>query len=158
MRALLFAIAVVSGCGPTSTFPVVSEACITDATTYNRTISEEFRHPTEKPSTKPPLEVARELVEGRRTSGNTLIIPDDQTKTEMRDRGVIETTASFRLCLGVDGVPMSVTRVSSSCFPRYDERIRTTIETWRYSPYAVDGVPVEVCTGINFLYRQARRR
>ena len=159
MRVLLLVIAVVSGCGgPSSTLPVVNSACIADAVTYNRTISEEFRHPTEKPNSKPPVEVARELIEGSRTSGNTQIIPDDRTKTEIANRGVIETTASFRLCIGIDGVPTSVSRVSSSCFPRYDELIRTTIETWRYSPYRIDGVPVEVCTGINFLYKQPRRR
>ena len=159
MRVLLFVVAAGSGCGgPSSTFPVVSEACIADAVTYNRTVSEEFRHPTKKPKTRPPVEVARELIEGSRTSGNTQIVPDDRTKTEMADRGVIETTASFKLCLGIDGVPMSVTRMSSSCFPRYDETIRTTIETWRYSPYSVDGVPAEVCTTINFDYQQGGRR
>lgn len=160
MRALFtVGVAVVVGCGgPSAAFPTVSDSCIKDATTYNRTISAEFRHPTAKPNSEPPLEVARELIEGRRTSGKTTILPDDMTAYEMAQRGVIETTASFALCLDTSGVPASVTRMSSTCFPRYDEKIRTTMLTWRYSPYSVDGVPKKVCTTINVLYRQPRRR
>lgn len=160
VRALFTAgIAVVVGCGgPTAALPVVSTVCIKDATAYNRTISEEFRHPTAKPNAEPPLEVSRELIEGRRVSGDTAIRPDDMTTSQMADLGVIETTASFALCLDTAGVPVSVSRMSSTCFPRYDEKIRTAMLTWRYSPYSVDGVPKEVCTTINFLYRQPRRR
>lgn len=160
MRALLATgLAVWVGCGgPSAAFPTVSEACIKDASTYNRTISEEFRHPTAKPNAEPPLEVSRELVEGHRVAGDTAIRPDDMTAYEMARRGVIETTASFALCLDTTGVPVSVSRISSTCFPRYDEKIRTAMLTWRYSPYSVDGVPKDVCTTINFLYRQRPRK
>lgn len=163
MRALLIgssAITVFCACVESgSTLPVVSEQCIADAVSYNRTISEEFRHPTERPAGKPaPVQVAPELVEGRRLSGTTMIIPNDGTKEEMANRGVIETTASFELCLDAAGVPVSARRMSSTCFPRYDETIRTTMLTWRYSPYTIDGVATEVCTGVNFLYKQSARR
>ena len=153
MRALL-ALTALCGCVESgSTFPVVSDECIADAVTYNRTAADAFRPPPPKPNAEPPLEVARELVEGRRTSGDTMVIPDDRTKDEMRSRGVVETTASFAFCLDTVGTVVSARRVSSSCFPRYDERIRKTILTWKYSPYSVDGVPKEVCTGVNFRYK-----
>ena len=155
MRATLVLLA--CGCGGAPAIPTVSDHCITDAVAYNRKISEEFRRPAPKPDTPPPLEVKRELVEGRRIAGTTAILPDESTLVEMRRRGVVETTASFRLCLGTDGVPTEVRRLSSTCFPRYDERMRKTIETWRYSPYSVDGIPKDVCTEIRFLYRVRRR-
>ena len=28
------------------------------------------------------------------------------------------------------------------------------MRTWRYSPYMKDGVPLEVCTGVTFIYSQ----
>lgn len=160
VRALFKAGAAVAvGCGgPSASIPVVSQVCIKDATTYNRTISEEFRHPTARPNVEPPLEVSRELIEGRRVSGETAIRPDDLTAHRMAEYGVIETTASFALCLDTAGVPLSVSRTSSTCFPRYDEKIRTAMMTWRYSPYTVDGVAKDVCTTVNFIYRQPRRR
>ncbi len=102
--------------------------------------------------------VAAVLVEGRRISGDKLIIPDDETRTAIQRNGVAKTSAAFKLCIDTVGLPASVELMSSSCFPRYDERLRSRIKTWRYSPYSVDGVPKAVCTRIIYIYSNGPRR
>lgn len=154
MRALVLVLVAGVGCGTTtgSTLPVADNQCLDDAA-HGRRAGEAA--PAAAASGKPaPLEVAVELVEPLRISGEKMVLPDDPTKDAIRDRGVTGTTAVFELCLDAAGVPSEVTRQRSSCFPRYDQRIRTAMLAWRFSPYLVDGRATEVCTAINFVYQQ----
>lgn len=158
MRSGVLVLVGVLGCGSTtgstttgSTLPIADNQCLDD-TAHGRHAEPD---PAQAASGKPaPVAVAVELVEARRLSGEKHVLPDDATKDAIRDRGVTGTTALFRLCLDVSGVPSEVTRQRSSCFPRYDERIRTAMLAWRFSPYEVDGHATEVCTSVNFVYSQ----
>ena len=72
----------------------------------------------------------------------------------MQMAGVSKTSAAIKLCLDATGVPTTVDVYSSSCFPRYDADLASTIRAWRYSPYMVDGVALAVCTRVIFVYSQ----
>ena len=152
----------VSSCGGRidhlAAYPTVSRTCIENAEANGTTVPEDFGAPPTPDSTPPPLDVPASAIEGKRISGVTQIRPDYETQRAMADAGVVETTASFKLCLDTSGVPTSAMRLSSTCFPRYDETIRTRMLTWRYTPYSVDGLPKEVCTQISYLYSIGKRR
>ncbi len=151
MRSGVLVLVGVVGCGSTttgSTLPIADNQCLDDAAHGRRA------EPDPAQAASGPVAVAVELVEARRLSGEKQVLPDDQTKDAIRARGVTGTTALFKLCLDASGVPTEVTRQRSSCFPRYDERIRTTMLAWRFSPYEVDGHATEVCTSVNFVYSQ----
>jgi len=78
------------------------------------------------------LEVPPSAIDGKRISGETMIEPDTHTQLEMQGVGVDQTSAAFDVCLDPMGIPTAVELVSSTCFPRFDEKLRTTILTWRY--------------------------
>jgi outer membrane biosynthesis protein TonB len=91
------------------------------------------------------------LLEGKRISGNKVVVPDDTTKEAMR-RGRI--TGRFRLCVGKNGKIKSVVPLQSTGFASYDRRILSAIKDWVYAPYTVDDHPVPVCTSVTFIYTQ----
>lgn len=101
-----------------------------------------------------PVSLPATTLEAHRISGRRAIPPDDRTKREIQKQHVTQTSPSFKLCLDVQGVPTTITRLRPSCFPRYDEEIVETMRTWRYSPYLKDGAPVAVCTAVTFIYTQ----
>lgn len=149
-------IALLVGCGGAETPPaaLVDSACIRHA--HERI---DRGDPVLPPSTptdgQPAPEIqASNLVEGRRIAGQRAISPDDDTKREIHTQGVTQTSPAFKLCLDKQGVPKSITQLRASCFPRYDQQIVETMRAWRYSPYLKDGAPVEVCTGVTFIYTQ----
>jgi len=98
-----------------------------------------------------------QLHEGHRISGNKMIAPDDPTKTKIQRSKVDRVTASFRICLDENGVPESVLPLKSSGYAEYDAKITYFLNQWRYEPYAIDRIPVPVCTQVNFIYSQRYR-
>lgn len=56
-------------------------------------------------------------------------------------------------CIEPDGTTSAVKTVRSTGFVEIDRITRTTVETWRYAPYRVDGRPTRVCTTIDFNFR-----
>jgi len=160
MRALVLVL-VCSACGGSqgrnSGVPLVNQSCIDDAIANHRTQLPYPKPPgetSEPPPSTPPVEVAPSLLEGQRISGEKRIIPDDTTKDEIAKRHISGITATFKICLDTSGMPKSVDRLYSSCFPRYDADIRSGMKEWRYSPYMKDGQPVPVCTAVTFIYTQ----
>jgi hypothetical protein len=158
--ARVFATLALMGCGSSShgdSLPTKSDRCLADAQAGKRPIAVPSK-PLHRPGDPTPLEVPSSAVDGKRISGETMIEPDTQTQFEMQAVGVDQTSAAFQLCLDTTGTPIAVERLSSTCFPRFDERLRTTIFTWRYSPYSLDGAPKTVCTRLNYVYVRPRPR
>ena len=111
--------------------------------------------PPPPPPGSAPAIVPPTALEAQRIAGNKLIQPDDMTKTEITRSGRDKIIGSFKLCLTVEGKVASVTRLKSSGFPAYDQKIIDTIQReWRYTPYALNGKPVPVCTAVTFIYSQ----
>jgi hypothetical protein len=158
MRTALLVVAL-TGCASSPgrdprALPETNSACLANA--HARQDQGLPALPTPPPAATPkppPLDVAPTLIEGHRISGQRAITPDKDTERAMRQAGVTQTSPTFKLCLDTQGVPTSVTLLRSSCFPRYDAEIEAKLAEWRYSPYQKDGVAVEVCTAITFIYR-----
>lgn len=93
------------------------------------------------------------MIEGHRIAGDKFIHPDERTQRAMQKANVRSTASSFKICLGVDGVPTEIVALRPSCFPRYDEHIKERMREWRYSPYVVNGEPVAVCTAVTFVFK-----
>ena len=103
------------------------------------------------------------LIAGKRISGERNIGPDEHTLRAIeraRPKGMSRDTklvGTFRICLDASGVPESVLPLRSTGSAEYDAKIMTTMRTWRYSPYLVDGEAVPVCTPVTFVYRRTYR-
>ena len=62
---------------------------------------------------------------------------------------------AFKICVGVDGVVTSSTVVGpGSGYPEFDARLVASTLAWRYRPYLDDGVPVPVCSVVQYVYEQ----
>lgn len=97
---------------------------------------------------------SQKLHEGKRISGNKLIVPDDGTKTAISKKRLDRVVGSFRICLDENGAPESILPLRSTGFANYDRELLAGMQHWRYEPYTIDGVPVPVCTGVTFIYSQ----
>jgi hypothetical protein len=113
--------------------------------------------PPPPPPPPPPAQtaiVAPNVLNANRISGDTQILPDDVTKTEISRSGKTKVIASAKLCLDTAGNVASVTLVKSSGFAAYDDKIRSQMNGWRYRPYTVNGSAVKACTAVTFIYQQ----
>ena len=97
---------------------------------------------------------SQKLHEGKRISGNKMIVPDDHTKTAIQKKGGGRIVGSFRICLDENGAPESILPLRSTGFANYDRELLAGMQQWRYEPYAIDGVPTPVCTAVTFVYGQ----
>jgi hypothetical protein len=86
-------------------------------------------------------------------SGTKTIEPDDVTKTEIQRSGKTKVIAAFKLCLDAAGAPSLVSKVKSSGFDAYDQKIDQAIHAWKAQPVIVDGAPGAVCTAVLFTYQ-----
>jgi len=111
--------------------------------------------PPPPPPPAPPQNVPPTLLEGSRVAGEKMIVPDDNTKTEIQRSGKDKLIGSFKLCLNLSGEVTSVTMLKSTGFPAYDGKIQGKMRgEWKYRPYAVNGKAVPVCTAVTFIYSQ----
>jgi protein TonB len=111
--------------------------------------------PPPPPPPAPPQNVPPTLLEGNRIAGKREITPDDPTKVQIARSGKDKLVTSYKLCIATDGTVTSVRLLKSSGFRDYDNKIIDTINnTWRYSPYKVNGKVAAVCTAVTFIYSQ----
>jgi protein TonB len=111
--------------------------------------------PPPPPPPAPPQNVAPQALDANRISGEKNIVPEDGTKTEISRSGKDKLVGSFKLCITAEGNINTVTRLKSTGFPAYDDKIVTTIRgEWRYRPFTVNGKPTPVCTAVTFIYSQ----
>lgn len=108
------------------------------------------------PNRSPSIEPARAF-EGRRIAGEKMIVPNDLDKTDLQQSvgGNARSAGAFKICLATSGSIELVNTLRSTGIPNYDRKIiRTITDTWRYSPFMVDGVAKPVCTVVTFIYTQ----
>lgn len=105
-------------------------------------------------SSTPPHVVPPRLLEGQRISGSPAIVPDDETKDDIREARRTKLVGSFKLCLTAEGTVASVDGLKATGFPAYDHKIMREMRKWRYRPYSVGGKAIPVCTAVTFIYSQ----
>lgn len=98
--------------------------------------------------------VPQVAMEQRRLSGNRDIYPGDATKLAIQRDGVRRVVTTVKMCLSSGGTVQRLELLKSSGYAEYDALIQATMRTWRYSPFAVNGEAVPVCTSITFIYNQ----
>ena len=105
------------------------------------------------PTTTTPLNVAPAMLDNNRIGGGSkTILPDDETRAEIRGSGKSKVIGSYKLCISVDGEVATVSQLKSTGFSAYDGKIIRELEGWRYLPYIYNGDPVPVCTAVTILY------
>ncbi|HUH04382.1 MAG TPA: TonB family protein [Kofleriaceae bacterium] len=110
----------------------------------------------------PPVKVEKEepqivpqvALEAQRLSGDKNILPDDTTKLAIKRDGKTRIVTTVKMCLSAGGTVQRVEMLKSSEYPAYDAAIKSTMRTWRYSPFKVNGKAVPVCTSVTFIYNQ----
>jgi cysteine-rich repeat protein len=95
-----------------------------------------------------------QVIESLRTSGEARILPPSSVQSQMQREGKARVAAAFRVCLDTAGRVSSVSRLSSTGYADYDERLSSGVREWRYRPYQVDGRAVAVCGVVQFVYVQ----
>jgi hypothetical protein len=100
----------------------------------------------------PPVNLKPAVIQGLRISGETEVRPSDYDKNSMWQAHVDQTSAMFKVCIGVTGDVTSATRVKSTKYSDYDQRIANAIHSWRYRPYTVAGQPAPACGMVTFVY------
>ena len=108
--------------------------------------------PPEPADERPPRVISGRALEALRIRGNKNILPDEEDRRAMADSGR-GTVAVAMMCLGQDGRVARLWLKRSSCFPRYDAKLKAEIRAWRYRPFRIDGAPVPVCTRVSIIYR-----
>ena len=105
---------------------------------------------------KPPIVIAEgaKLVTAKRIRGQVLVVPEDETKVAIQEKGISRLIGQFRLCIDEGGKVESVLPLKSTGFAPYDRTIIGAIEKWVYSPYKVGDQAVPVCTVVTFIYTQ----
>jgi protein TonB len=105
--------------------------------------------PPEKPQIVPQV-----AVEAKRIAGEKNIIPDENTKLQIKRDGLTQVVATVKMCLTTGGTVSSLNMLTESGYPAYDRKIESTMRQWRYDPFIVNGKAVPVCTSVTFIYRQ----
>ncbi|HEV7559672.1 MAG TPA: hypothetical protein VGO00_29550 [Kofleriaceae bacterium] len=92
------------------------------------------------------------VIQGLRISGDTEPRPSDYDKNSMWQQHIDSTSAMFKVCISATGDVSSVTRVKSTKYSDYDQRIANAIHGWKYRPYTVGGQPAPACGMVTFVY------
>jgi len=108
--------------------------------------------PPKKEKEPEPQIVPQVQLEAQREAGDPQIRPDAGTQLQMQRDGKMRVTAVFKMCLSRAGGVSSVSMVSSSGYPAYDQKLKAGIRTWRYSPFKVNGQAQPVCSPVTFIY------
>ena len=112
--------------------------------------------PPPPPPPPPPATkvVAPTVLEALRISGEKNIVPDYATKMAIARSNTRKLMGVYKLCLAASGSIQSVSMIKSMGFAAYDTKIQTTMRTWKYRPFMLDGMATPVCTVVQFAYSQ----
>jgi hypothetical protein len=108
--------------------------------------------PPPPPPPPPPVNVPPTLLEGQRTAGNKVILPDEATKRAIKQSGKDKVVGVWKLCIDTNGSVLSITMLKSTGFAGYDKTITSEMRTWKYRPYLVNRKAQPVCTAATFIY------
>jgi hypothetical protein len=158
MRRFMFAVLIVAGCHhtprPASPDPVATAAapqigCAAFASGHPQVLYA----PTPGAAAM-PADLEAKIVEGHRVEGVAQIPPSDDDRRTMWKSRVQKLFATVKLCLSETGVVNGITLLRPSGLSTYDRELCEHIKLWRYQPYELNGTPIEVCTGVSFVYDQ----
>ncbi|MEZ4398914.1 MAG: TonB family protein [Kofleriaceae bacterium] len=110
--------------------------------------------PPPPPPPSPPKVIPPTALEQQRISGDTYIVPDDDTTVEIGRSQKAQLMIPVKVCIGRSGDVESVEILKSSGFPAYDDKVQRGVLTWKYRPFMMNGVPAPVCAILMFVYRQ----
>jgi TonB family protein len=98
--------------------------------------------------------VTADALETHRIAGPRTILPDRATQRAIADAGDDELVVALKLSVTATGAVETVLVTRSSGFPAFDETARTTIrDSWRFTPFELDGVPSAVWAEVRVVYR-----
>lgn len=100
--------------------------------------------------------LAPDVAAGLRIAGNEKIYPPDSVKVAMvhADQGMVQAT--IKLCVDASGGIESVKLMKSTGYRDYDALLTSTMQSWRYRPYKVNGVATPMCTVQIVIYRMRK--
>jgi outer membrane biosynthesis protein TonB len=90
----------------------------------------------------------------KRIAGVAQIAPSNEIATAIGKSTISRLVGTFKFCINTQGRISRIAVVKSTGVPAYDLTIVKTMgDTWRYSPFLVDGQPAPVCSTVTFIYR-----
>lgn len=99
-----------------------------------------------------PVSVAPAALDLQRVSGNDDVHPSKETRGAMLRDGVSSVRGVVRLCVDTAGTVTASTITEATGYPDYDRKLVAAVREWRYRPFLLDGVPVSVCSTVEFIY------
>jgi cysteine-rich repeat protein len=96
--------------------------------------------------------VGASVLQGLRISGETQIRPSPATQSRIVRDGETKVRGVVRLCISTDGTIASASMYSTTTYDDYDATLLSAVRGWRYQPYKVNGVAVQACSLISFIY------
>jgi protein TonB len=103
------------------------------------------------PPKEEPQIVPQAALEAQRISGEKNIQPPNDVATAISRSGT-KATGVFKLCLNNGGGIQSIKMLKSTGYPAYDNKIKSTMNSWKYRPLMVNGKAVPVCTSVTFIF------
>jgi protein TonB len=110
--------------------------------------------PPEPVKKEEPKIVPQVALEQQRIAGNKHVVPSDSDKLAIKRAGQSRVVTTVKMCLSSGGTVNRVDMLKSSGYPAYDQKIKSTMRTWKYKPFRVNGKAVPVCTSVTFIYNQ----
>ena len=102
-----------------------------------------------------PKQVAPSAIKQNRVSGTEQIQPPDADKNQISRDRKSRIIAVAKICLNESGGVSTARVIKSSGYPGYDRKIQSTMRSWRYKPFRVNGKPTPVCSTVTFVYMQS---
>ena len=99
----------------------------------------------------PPRTVPTSRLEKLRLAGSAYIDPDPETRADMVAAGKLAVTARIRYCIDTSGDVSKITMVKRSGFKAYDHKLVLAIGRWRFRPYMVNNVIIDICAVATFM-------
>jgi TonB family protein len=106
-----------------------------------------------EPKPRPPtVAISSSVMTALRIFGDTQIRPSSSTQNRMSRDGESQVIGSVQLCISTDGSIASASTVKRTKYDDYDDALLSAVRSWRYRPYAVNGVAVKACSLVTFVY------
>jgi TonB family protein len=108
--------------------------------------------PPKLPVLPPVVNVPPQIMAALRISGETQIHPSRVVQNQILADGKSEAVGTLKVCMQPSGAIASVSVISSTKYPEYDQQLLAAARRWHYRPHTVDGVAVGACSAVRFVY------
>ena len=105
-----------------------------------------------KPPDPPIVNVTPTIMQGLRISGDTQIHPSRTVKTQILADGKNKVVGAIKVCIQTSGAIGSVSLLTSTKYPEYDQQLLESARRWHYRPYTVNGTAMRACAAVTFVY------